>query len=597
MRLVLIKFWRQRLEIMLFNSIAFICLFLPVIFILYYLLPGKIKDIALVAGGAVFFAWGAPVNLVVLAFFILFNYAVGIQMEGYMRRRRSTEQLFAGSILINIIVYVFFAFIGQRVGFISEVPVGIGICILQVLSYLIEIHRGNVKAQKSILDFAVYIAMFPLFLAGPVVKYPQIRKELKTRKLSWAKAGEGIVLFVCGFAKKVIIADYLADSFTKIMSLKAGELSVFGAWLGCATFMFQIYFAFSGYCDMAVGLCRMLGFDVKKNFRYPYVARNITTFVRRFNSSVFAWFWDYICEPLWGGWLGTLVSGILMGLWYAGMWKNAPWQVTVTGGLLWGIYLAFWQIVERYALPFLKRLPPVLGQIYTWFFTALGWVYSGDYKQEIQPESFSEGESFEKDGNQITVDIANPDTTAKPVAECLIGGIHIDTSTAEGQNIYVGLPNGVTLQQSLMEDAESIYGAPKDRYEADTSVQFTYEYGLYQTITLGFDNETGILYSLDMQNFTTTADAEALDGVSDATTPEVEAYQAPEADSSEINDWTVRFDDVLYHLPVPVSELLDHDWTVNMKESDTAVLNGKYGYVTLEKGGQKLYCTVHNYGA
>ena len=150
---------------MLFNSIAFICVFLPVIFILYYLLPGKIKDIALVAGGAVFFAWGAPVNLVVLAFFILFNYAVGIQMEGCMRRRRSTEQLFAGSILINMIVYVFFAFIGQRVGFISEVPVGIGICILQVLSYLIEIHRGNVKAQKSILDFAVYIAMFPLFLA------------------------------------------------------------------------------------------------------------------------------------------------------------------------------------------------------------------------------------------------------------------------------------------------------------------------------------------------------------------------------------------------------------------------------------------------
>ena len=230
-------------------------------------------------------------------------------------------------------------------------------------------------------------------------------------------------------------------------------------------------------------------------------------------------------------------------------------------------------------------------------FTALGWVYSGDDAKEIQPESFSEGEIFEKDGNQITVDIANPDTTAKPVAECLIGGIHIDTSTAEGQNIYVGLPNGVTLQQSLMEDVESIYGVPKDRYEADTSVQFTYEYGLYQTITLGFDNETGILYSLDMQNFTTTADAEALDGVSDATTPEVEAYQAPEADSSEINDWTVRFDDVLYHLPVPVSELLDHDWTVNTKESDTAVLNGKYGYVTLEKGGQKLYCTVHNYGA
>lgn len=135
--------------------------------------------------------------------FYSINYAVGIQMEGYMRRRRSTEQLFAGSILINMIVYVFFAFIGQRVGFISEVPVGVGICILQVLSYLIEIHRGNVKAQKSILDFAVYIAMFPLFLAGPVVKYPQIRKELKTRKLSWAKAGEGIILLYVVLQRKL----------------------------------------------------------------------------------------------------------------------------------------------------------------------------------------------------------------------------------------------------------------------------------------------------------------------------------------------------------------------------------------------------------
>lgn len=229
-------------------------------------------------------------------------------------------------------------------------------------------------------------------------------------------------------------------------------------------------------------------------------------------------------------------------------------------------------------------------------FTALGWVYNGDDTKEIQPESFSEGESFEKDGNRITVDIANPDTTTKPVSECRIGGIHIDTSTPEGQNIYVSLPNGVILQQSLMDETENIYGAPKDRYETDTSVQFTYEYGLYQTITLGFDAKTGILFSLDMQNFTTTADTEALDDVSDATTPEVEAYTAPENDSSEINDWTVRFDDVLYHLPVPVNELLSHDWVINAKESDSAVLNGKYGYVTLEKGSQKLYCTVHNYG-
>ena len=145
--------------------------------------------------GSSFFCMGSPGQSGRSGIFLYcLIYAVGIQMEGYMRRRRSTEQLFAGSILINIIVYVFFAFIGQRVGFISEVPVGIGICILQVLSYLIEIHRGNVKAQKSILDFAVYIAMFPLFLAGPVVKYPQIRKELKTRKLSWQRPAKELLI-------------------------------------------------------------------------------------------------------------------------------------------------------------------------------------------------------------------------------------------------------------------------------------------------------------------------------------------------------------------------------------------------------------------
>ena len=229
-------------------------------------------------------------------------------------------------------------------------------------------------------------------------------------------------------------------------------------------------------------------------------------------------------------------------------------------------------------------------------FTERGWEYQGDDTRQIKPESYSEEEIFEMDGNTVTVDLMNPDTTEKAVRECMIGGIHIDTNTASGQSIYVNLPGGIVMQESLAEDAEDAYGLPKDRYETESCLQLTYEFGLYQTVTLGFEPDTGTLVTLDIRNFRTKAGEEELENVSDAVTPEVEAYIPPEADSEAINDFIVRYDGVLYRLPVPVSQLTEHGWTINETESDRAVSNGKYGYVTLEKDGQKLYATVHNYG-
>ncbi|MGN0315230.1 MAG: hypothetical protein ACI4EG_10640 [Fusicatenibacter sp.] len=243
----------------------------------------------------------------------------------------------------------------------------------------------------------------------------------------------------------------------------------------------------------------------------------------------------------------------------------------------------------------------IWGELYTIpesyeHFVNKGWVYQGDEERQINPESYSEDEVFEMDGNTITVDVMNPDTTKKAVWECMIGGIHIDTNTAGGQSIYVNLPGGIVMQESLAEEVEDAYGLPKDRYETENCLQLTYEFGLYQTVTLGFDTDTETLVTLDMQNFRTKAGEEELENVSDAVTPEVEAYAAPETDSETINDFIVRYDGVLYRLPTPVSQLIEHGWTVNETESDRAVRNGKYGYVTLEKDGQKLYATVHNYG-
>ena len=230
-------------------------------------------------------------------------------------------------------------------------------------------------------------------------------------------------------------------------------------------------------------------------------------------------------------------------------------------------------------------------------FTALGWEYTGSLSKEIAPESYSEGEVFEKDGTKMTVDLANPDTTAKSIEDCVIGGIHIDTSTAEGQAFSVTLPGGIVLQDALLDEVQTAYGQAKDQYRGDGIIRLTYEYGIYQKITLSFLEDTEVLYGLDLQNMYTRAHKEQLENVSDEETPEAASYEAPEADGTRINDFIIRYDDVLYHLPVPVSAFLEHGWKINEKESDAAVLNGKYGYVTLEKGSQKLFCTVHNYGS
>lgn len=368
---------------MVFNSIVFLFTFLPIILMLYYLLPGRMKNLVLLVGSLVFYAWGEPVYLILMAVSVLFNYILGLNIASNRRNAaRAGKVLFAG-IAVNVLALVFFGFIGVRVGLTCSVPVGIGIYTLKILSYLAEVYRGNAKGQKNILDFAVYVTMFPQMIAGPVVKYGDIYREIgSVRRLSWNRLGEGALLFVCGLLKKVLLADNMAAVFGEIIVLRSSELSVLTAWLGCAAYMFQIYFAFSGYSDMAVGLGKMLGFEFGRNFRYPYTARSITDFWHRWNISLTSWFKAYVYEPLGGNKTSTgklvcniLVVWVCIGLWHALSWTGVSWSGAILNCAVWGMYSALLLILEKCALSrILKKLPAFIGRLYSLFLIMVGWV-------------------------------------------------------------------------------------------------------------------------------------------------------------------------------------------------------------------------------
>lgn len=232
----------------------------------------------------------------------------------------------------------------------------------------------------------------------------------------------------------------------------------------------------------------------------------------------------------------------------------------------------------------------------TWqAFTEMGWEYQGDGQETVESESYLQGETFEQSGNTLTVDLMNGGTQVCPVTECSVAGIQIDTTSTGGAAIYVNLPGGIVMQKSTLEEAEAVYGDPVDRYEGETETLLTYEYGTYRSVQLGFNPENGILQRIDLKNMK-GSDPGDLSGVDDSTTEEVKAYAAPEKAGDKMEDYIVEYGGQLYQLPAPTAVFEANGWTVNKEESDEAVAAGKYGYVTLEKDGTKLYTLVENLG-
>ena len=370
---------------MVFSSITFLFLFLPVVLAVYYIAPEKYKNIILLISSIIFYAWGEPVYVVLMILSILLNYFCGLDIgskaEDPVRAKRSV--IFA--VVVNILILGFFKYYG----FLAEtlngllpvdipyrelsLPIGISFYTFQAISYVLDVYRKKVKPQNSLLLYAVYISMFPQLIAGPIVRYIDIEEQLTNRKTSVVRLGQGAALFIRGLAKKAVIANMTGEIFQQISDMQASQMTVLMAWLGCISYAFQIYFDFSGYSDMALGLGRMFGFEFRKNFDYPYISRSITEFWRRWHISLSTWFREYVYIPLGGNRCSAARNMVnLMIVWtLTGMWHGAAWNFIV-----WGVYYGVLLVMEKYVWgASVDQLPSPVRRIYSLVLILIGWVF------------------------------------------------------------------------------------------------------------------------------------------------------------------------------------------------------------------------------
>lgn len=369
---------------MLFSSIVFLFTFLPAVMILYYLLPVRSRNVILLLASLVFYAWGEPVYLFLMLLSILFNYFSGLDIARNLQDKRAAKRSLVFNLIINLAVLGFFKYEGFVLDTLNGIlpvhisyhalplPIGISFYTFQILSYIIDVYRGNVKVQTNLPNFALYVTMFPQLIAGPIVQYADVDEQLASREISRTKFGEGSMYFIRGLAKKVLLANTSGMIFTEVSGLAKDNIAVMTAWLGAFAYMFQIYFDFSGYSDMAIGLGKMFGFEFNMNFNYPYVSKSITEFWRRWHISLSSWFRDYVYIPLGGNRVSKIkhIRNLLIVWFLTGLWHGAAWNFVA-----WGLYYGVILIIEKYLLsPVLDRLPDVVRHIYSIVLVVIGWV-------------------------------------------------------------------------------------------------------------------------------------------------------------------------------------------------------------------------------
>lgn len=358
--------------------------FLPVILILYYVLPGRLKDVVILVGGVLLYAWGEPAYVFLVIFSVLFNYMSGIFIAGVLKEKRKARRRLVINIAVNLGLLFVFRYAAPVLEGINDifqteiryrelpVPVGISFYTLQALSYTIDVYQRRVKVQRSLVDFAVYVTLFPRLIAGPVVKYKDMTEQLRGRKTSLADFGDGSLFFIRGLAKKLLLADAAGRIIDVVFAMEPGEMSVLSAWLGCLAFMFRIYFELGAFSDMAVGLGRMFGFEFRQNFAYPYMAKSITDFWRRWYISLVSWFQDYVGLPLSGKrrTVGKDIRSILVVWLLIGLWYGASWNY-----ILWGLYYGILLVVEKYITAnAIQRLPGAVTRFFSLLLIIAGWV-------------------------------------------------------------------------------------------------------------------------------------------------------------------------------------------------------------------------------
>lgn len=364
---------------MVFSSTVFVFFFLPVCLIAYYLVPGiRLKNLALLLCSLVFYAWGEPIYIALMLLSILANYWLGLNMERIPSWRKAILIL---GIIINLGLLGFFKYYGflaenlqQYLGIYLEnrnlpLPIGISFYTFQALSYLIDLYRRKIGVQKDLPAFALYIAMFPQLIAGPIVRYATVEQQLGERNITREGLSRGMIRFIIGLAKKLLVANQLG-ALHEASAMQQEAVAGIAAWIGLIAFALQIYFDFSGYSDMAIGLGQMLGFEFTENFDAPYSARSVSDFWRRWHISLGSWFREYVYIPLGGNrrGAGRQFLNILLVWLLTGLWHGAAWNF-----VLWGLYHAAALLLDKYIFSKWKSMPAFLGNIITLTIVFLGW--------------------------------------------------------------------------------------------------------------------------------------------------------------------------------------------------------------------------------
>ena len=375
---------------MVFSSFVFLFLFLPLTLLLYFFAPSRAKNGVLFFVSLIFYAWGEPGYILIMLFSTVFDYLNGLALERLYKKKRlkARKAVLLLSVTVNIGLLCFFKYTDfaietvNRVGGLNlrlmgiALPIGISFYTFQTLSYTIDVYKNRVKAQHNIIDFGMYICMFPQLIAGPIVRYADIESQLDIRRrgVNADMALSGALRFITGLGKKVLIANGAGALWAEISAQR--NASALTAWLGVTAFALQIYFDFSGYSDMAIGLAEMFGFRLNENFNYPYISKSVTEFWRRWHISLSGWFKEYVYIPLGGNRKGVPRQIInLLTVWFlTGLWHGAGWNF-----VLWGLYFFVLLTAEKlFLLKLLKRLPAAVGHLYTLLAVLVSWaIFAG----------------------------------------------------------------------------------------------------------------------------------------------------------------------------------------------------------------------------
>lgn len=366
---------------MVFSGLPFLFFYLMMVVLIYRLTPLKLRNLFLLLASLAFYGWGEPVYILIMILSILVDYTHGMLVERWREDDKKARRAVASSVFFNLAILIFFKywdFIAVNVNALTglglpvlglPLPIGISFYTFQTMSYTIDVYRGDAPVQRNIVTFGAFVTLFPQLIAGPIIQYRDVARQLVDRDQGREKFASGVTRFTVGLAKKVLLANAIGQLWDR--TLAAESLTVAGAWLGLFAYAFQIYFDFSGYSDMAIGLGRMFGFEFLENFNYPYISRSVVEFWKRWHISLTSWFRQYVYFPLGGNRVPRWkwVRNILIVWLLTGVWHGAGWNF-----LLWGLYYAVFMLAERLFLgAWLEKLPAALRHVYAMVVVLVGW--------------------------------------------------------------------------------------------------------------------------------------------------------------------------------------------------------------------------------